>query len=183
MLIAVEQEWPARLEDARRETLANRDRLRLAPSTVLPEVRKFDPLGDRVDEGDIRDVGVERLARPLADQLDERRKLELGCRRLADLVDGRELGCALAGFEEEAGILESDAKARGEGTENPLVGLAECVDRRALEPDDADRPVTAWDGDDERRTRSVREARSPQAARPPRSFPPGPGGPSRSPAR
>ena len=61
---------------------------------------------------------------PLADEVDDRLEVELLGEGLADLVDDRQLGGALVGLRqqalrlvEQAGVLEGDAHARGEGRE------------------------------------------------------------------
>ena len=43
-----------------------------------------------------------------------RLEVELARERLADLVDGRELGDPLAGLVDQPRVLERDAEARGE---------------------------------------------------------------------
>ncbi len=60
-------------------------------------------------EGQVGDVGVERLPHLLADELDQRLEVELRGERLADAVHGRELGDALARLLHEARVLEGDA--------------------------------------------------------------------------
>ena len=75
----------------------------------------------------IRDVRVERLPHPLADELDQGLELELRRERLPDAVDGRELGDALPRLVDQLGVLERDAQAAGDRREQPLVRLAERV--------------------------------------------------------
>ena len=65
--------------------------------------------------------GLEDRPDPLADELDDRREVELLGEGAADLVDDRQLGGALIGLGEEPlrlveqpGVLERDAHARGE---------------------------------------------------------------------
>ena len=101
---------------------------------------------------DVRDVGLERLAHALADELDQRVELELCRERLADAVHGRELGHALARLVDEPRVVERDAQAAGQRRQEPLVVLAEGV--RAvdvLERDDAGGTPADDERDEQRR--------------------------------
>ena len=93
---AVEQQRLARLEDPGRQPLAVRDRLLVPALPALVVVGEVDPARRPVVERDVGDVGLERLAHLLADELDQRVEVELRRERLADAVDRRELGHALA---------------------------------------------------------------------------------------
>ena len=101
---------------------------RLGPAlAALPVVGELDPPGGFVVEGDVGDVGVERLAHVLADELDQPVEVELRRERLADAVHRRELADALARLLHEAGVLERDAEAAGHRRQELLVGLVEGV--------------------------------------------------------
>ena len=81
-------------------------------------------------------------------------QVELPRDRLADVVDGGELGRPLIGFRQEPlrlieqpGVLEGDRQARAESREQPDVGIGEGVLAiEVLERDDAPRLIA----DDER---------------------------------
>ena len=75
---AVEEHRPPALQDLRGQPLAERQRLLGRVLALLDVVRELDHAELLVDEGDVGDVGVERLARLLADELDERPEVELG---------------------------------------------------------------------------------------------------------
>ena len=94
------------------------------PLAGLVVVGEFDLSGGLVVQRHIGDVGVERLAHPLADQLDQRVEVELRGERLPDAVHRRELGHPLARLVDETGVVERDAEAAGERGQQPLVGLA-----------------------------------------------------------
>ena len=63
----------------------------------------------------------------LADELDERVQVQLRGDGLADAIDRVELGDSLAGLVDQAGVLERDAQAGGEGRQQAHVGVAEGV--------------------------------------------------------
>ena len=74
---------------------------------------------------------LKQLAQLVADEVDDRLEVELRGHALLDAVDDRELGGALLGFlqqplrlVEQARVLERDAHARGDGAEQPHLGLA-----------------------------------------------------------
>ena len=56
-------------------------------------------------QSDIGDVGVERLADAIADEPDQGIEVEMGGKRLADAVHGRQLGNPLARLMDELGVL------------------------------------------------------------------------------
>ena len=102
----VEQQRLARLEDPGGQPLAVRDR-RLVPALpALVVVGEVDPPGRPVVQRDVGDVGLERLAHLLADELDQRVEVELRRERLADAVHRCELGHALAR------LLDADERSR-----------------------------------------------------------------------
>ena len=76
------------------------------------------------DEGNVR---LERLGELLADDRQQRGQLELGCQRLPDAVDGRQLGHALLGLVDEAAGPQRNAEAGGQGREQRYVALVEGV--------------------------------------------------------
>ena len=84
-------------------------------------------VGGLVEDGHIDDVGAERLAHLLADELHQGRQVELRGDRLTDAVDDVELGDPLAGLVDEAGVLQRDAEAGGERREQADVAIAERV--------------------------------------------------------
>ena len=101
-------------------------------------------------ERDVGDVGLERLAHLLADELDQRVEVELRRERLADAVHRGELGHALTRLVDQASVVERDAQAAGQGGEEPLVVLAErmrAVD--VLERDHAGRAPADDEWDEE----------------------------------
>ena len=74
------------------------------------------------------------LAQLVADQVDDRLEVELRRDALLDAVDDRQLGVALLGLleqalrlVEQAGALQRDAHRRGDGGQQPQLGLAKCV--------------------------------------------------------
>ena len=88
----------------------------------------------------------------LADEFADLVEVELLGKGRADLVDDCQLSGALVGLGEEPfrlaeqpRVLEGDAHARGEGRQEPLVGLAVGVRLDALEPDDADDLLACFD--------------------------------------
>ena len=107
-------------QDPRGQALAERERRLAVRRADLVEVRELDPV-----------VSARRAARRstmsapnvcphlLADELDQRVEVELAAKRLADLVDRRQLGEPLAGLVDQAGVLEGDAQARREGRQEP----------------------------------------------------------------
>ena len=78
-------------------------------------------------ERHVADVRIERPPHLLADELEQRLQIELARQRLADLVDRRELGEALPGLVDQANVFQGDAEARGQGDQEPDVGLREHV--------------------------------------------------------
>ena len=85
-----------------------------ASDAALAVVGELDPVRLAVVHGDVDEVGLERVAHQVADQLVHRVEVELARQRLADLVDGRQLGHPLARLVDQAGVLERDAQAGGE---------------------------------------------------------------------
>ena len=117
----VEQQRLSRRQDARRQAAAHRHRLLRFADAVLDVIRERDDVVGLVLEGDEGDVGRERLAHLLADQLDQRREVELRGDRLADAVDRVELGDTLAGLVDQPRVLERDAEAGRERRQQPDV--------------------------------------------------------------
>ena len=68
----------------------------------------------RVVQRDVRDVGLEHRADLLADEVEQRREVELARELLRHRVDGRELGRALLRFGEQARILDGDRRLQRE---------------------------------------------------------------------
>ena len=104
----------------------------------------------------VGDVGVERLAHALSDQLDQCAEIELRSECLPDAVDGRKLGHSLAGLVHEVRILERCADAAGECDEQPLVGVAErmlAID--VLQRDDARGTAAGVERHEEHRLRRL----------------------------
>ena len=124
LLLPVEHQRLARMEDLRREPLSV-GHWRLRPAlTVLVVVGELDLSGGHVVQRHIRDVGIERLAHPLSDQLDQRVEIELRSECLPDAVDRRELGHALPGLVHEPSVVERDAQAAGKRRQQALIRLA-----------------------------------------------------------
>src|SRR5581483_3999158 len=88
---------------------------------------------------------VEQVADFIADQIENRLKVELGRQALLDAVNNRQFRRALLlrlkkalGFIEQARIFEGDAHGRREGLQQPYVGFAKSVLMvNVLETDDA----------------------------------------------
>ena len=126
---------------------------RLGPTlAVLVVVGELDLSGGLVVQRHIGDVGLERLAHPLSDQLDQRVEIELRRERLADAVDRCELGHALPGLVHEPRVVERDAQAARERRQQALVRFGEGVRPvGVLERDDAGRATADDERDEERR--------------------------------
>ena len=75
----------------------------------------------------VGDVGLERLADALADELDQGVELELRRERLADAVHGGQLGHALARLVDSRALSSATLRLPGERRQEPLVVLAEGV--------------------------------------------------------
>ena len=123
---------------------------------VLHPVRKRDEAGLGIQDGDDQFRTAQDVAHPVTDRVHDRLEVELLAEGGADLVDDRELAVALLGLGEqalrlveEAGVLERDAHARGEGREQPLVGFAEAVRGHPLQRDRAKDSVAGEDRDAE----------------------------------
>src|SRR6185436_18387402 len=104
----------------------------------LVVVRELDLLARGVEQRDVDEIRLERPPDLLADELEQVVELELGRQRVADLVDRRQLGEALAGLIDEADVLEGDTEARGKRPEQLDIAFRErvlAVD--VLEGDDA----------------------------------------------
>ena len=125
--LAIEQERRLCSQHLRGQALAEGDRLGLAPDTDLEVVREPNQAGGDVVERHVADVRIERPPHLLADELEQRLQIELARQRLADLVDRRELGEALPGLVDQANVFQGDAEARGQGDQEPDVGLREHV--------------------------------------------------------
>ena len=123
----VEQQRLSRRQDARRQTAAHRHRILRLAEAVLDVIREPDDVLGLVLEGHERDVGREGLAHLLADQLEQRREVELRRDRLADPVDRVELRDTLARLVDQPRVLERDAEAGREGRQQPHVAVGERV--------------------------------------------------------
>ena len=99
---------------------------------VLVVVGELDLSGGHVVQRHIRDVGLEGLSDPLADQLDQCVEIELRRECLADAIDRRELRHALPRLVHEPGVVQRDAHAAGDRREEALVGIGEGVVRSAF---------------------------------------------------
>ena len=96
---------------------------------------------------------VEDLGDLVADEVVHRLGVEPLGEALLDAVDDRQLGGALVALGEEplrlveqARVLEGHAHARGEGREEPLVGLGEGLGPDVGHRQDAEDPVPGLDG-------------------------------------
>ena len=151
VLLPVEQERLARLEDLRREPLSVPDRMLGRSLAALVVVDEVDLPGGLVEQRDVGDVGLEGLADALADELDQGVELELCRERLADAVHGGQLGHALARLVDEPRVVERDAEAAGQRRQEPLVVLVEGVRAvEVLEGDDARGPPADDERDEQR---------------------------------
>ena len=100
----------------------------------------------------IGDVGVERLAHALSDQLDQRAEIELRGECLPDAVDGRELGHSLPGLVHEPSVVERYARLPASVVSRRWSASAKaCVRSRVLQRDDAGRATADDERDEERR--------------------------------
>ena len=93
--IRPEPERPALADDRRGQALPEVERLRVEPLAVRDLVWERDDVGRRVVAGDEQRVGLVGLADPLADQLHDRREVQVLDEALPDLVDQGELHVAL----------------------------------------------------------------------------------------
>ena len=152
LLLPVEQERLARIEDPRREAFAELQGGGCRPVARLVVVGELDPPRALVVQRHIGDVGVERLAHLFADQLDQRAEIELRSECLPDAVDGRQLGHALPGLVHEPSVVERHRQAAGERRQQALIRLGEGVcPVRVLKRDHAGRATAHDERDEERR--------------------------------
>ena len=160
-VVGDEQRRP-RLDDVLPEAHDGPIRHREAHAALEREREAHDPRVAVVD-GDIDDLGVEDVARPLPHQLVHRLHIELGGEALLHAVHDRQLCGAAIGLGqqalrlvEQAGVLEGHAQAGGEGAEQPDVLLAERVFAvEVLERDDAACLVADDERDPDRRLRCL----------------------------
>ena len=165
VLCPVEQQGRAGLEDARGQPLAEGDRRRSDPLAELAVEGKLDRVCRRVVQGDVHDVGVERLAHLLAHELDQRREVELPRQRVTDAVDDRQLGGALPRFVQQPGPLQSRGDVLADERQQLLVLLRVAdVLGVALHDEDAERPPSEVSG-----TPSQSTPASPTSSTSPRS--------------
>ena len=95
LLGSVEDERLPGVEDSPTQPLAVLER-RLVPSLAgFAVIGKVDPPSCFVEQRHVDDVGVERLAHPLADELDQGLDIQLRRKGLRNAVHSRELGDAL----------------------------------------------------------------------------------------
>ncbi len=94
---------------------------------VLDEIRELDQPRLFVEQPHVGDVGVERLARLLAHEDEQRLDLELRVQRLAHAVDRAQLGHALACLVDQAAGTQRNAQAGRDRGEQRDIGLVEGV--------------------------------------------------------
>ncbi len=99
-------------------------------------VREFDRSGARVEKRHVGDIRLEHAANLLADEVEQRRDVELAGELLRHLVDGRKLGGALLRLGEEPRVLDGDGGLQREPDEEVELGL---VERLAGGPPDGHR--------------------------------------------
>ena len=121
------------------EPFAAGERLSAGRLAALAVVGELDACGARIQQRDVDDVGLEGLAHPLADQLDERVEVELRGERLHDAVDGLELDRPLPRLLQRAHPLERRADVLADVGELVAVVLG-VADRQGigLHREDAD---------------------------------------------
>ena len=122
------------------------------PNAAFDDIREADKVSRDVVDGDVHGLRIEDLVDLLADQVVHRLHVELGGKALLDAVDDCQLSCPLISLGQEpfrlveqSRVLESDAHARRQGREQPLVGLAVGVALQPLESDNTDDPVGTED--------------------------------------
>jgi hypothetical protein len=141
VLCPVEQQGRAGLEDARGQPLAEGDRRRSDPPAELAVEGKLDRVRRRVVQGDVHDVGVERLEHLLAHELDQRREIELPRQRVTNAVDDRQLGGALPRFVQQPGPPQGRGDVLADERQQLLVLLRVAdILGVALHDEDAERP-------------------------------------------
>src|SRR3990172_6592351 len=122
-------------------------------NAALDGVGEAHQAGILVVDADIDDLGVEDVLDLVANEVVHGLHVELRRQALLDAVDDGQLGSALVGLGqqalrlvEEAGVLERDAHARGQGAQHAGVGFAEGGLLEALERPDAEDAVAGQDG-------------------------------------
>src|SRR5690606_28348142 len=121
--VLIDEERLARLNDLGGQPFAEGDGLEV----VTVGVGEVDQVILPIEQRHVHDVGLERLAHLLADQLDEGVELELRDEGAAHSVDGFELDGLLPRFVEQSCILESHAHAVRKRGEQTNVGIAESM--------------------------------------------------------
>jgi hypothetical protein len=141
--VFVEHERLARLEYLHREAAAQEHRLGPEALTAFDQVWEAHDAARLVQNRDRCALRVEDLLDLVADHVVDRLHLELSRERLLHAVDQRELGVPLPRLVHELCVVERDSEASGDGREQPLIRLVECVlTVEAVDRDDAGRPPT-----------------------------------------
>jgi len=129
-----EPQRPAAADDLGREASSDRDRIAVDAPARVELIGERDQVRDPVVQGDVHVLRLEHRRQPLADELDDRLEIELLRKRVADLVDDRQLSRAcirlgekLVRLVEQPRVLEGHAHARGNRRDEALIGLAEGV--------------------------------------------------------
>src|SRR3990172_3238922 len=127
---------------------AQRPGLGVDPRTLVDEIREGDDAATRVVQGDVTSLDLEDGPHAFSDEVDDGLEVELPGEGVADLVDERQLGVALAGLLDGSG----PAQCRGdvladEGQE--LAVLARVGVLIVLDDDDAQRPIVRPERDAE----------------------------------
>ena len=128
--LAIDDERLARPDDPAGQALAELERLDLL--AVL--VREVDDAGVRVVQRDVGDVGLEHGADLLADEVEQRRQLELAGELLRHRVDRRELGGAPLRLGEQARVLDRDRRLQRQSDQEIELAVAERHARRSATP-------------------------------------------------
>ena len=131
--------------------------------TALDRVREVEPALVAVEDADVEDLGVEQVPQPVADEVAHRLDVDLRREALLEGGDDRQLGGPLVGLAQEslglveqAGVLEGNGQARGDGPQqaNVRLGEGELV-VEVLERDDTRRLAADDQRDPERRERRL----------------------------
>ena len=140
---------------------------------MLVDIHEMDEICAFVIPADRKVGRREHFPQLVADDVDDRLKIELGGKSLLDRIDDRELGIALLGFLEQAlrlveqsRVLQRHAHAGGHGAEQPRIGLVECAFALVvLDGDAAERPIAADDRYEHDRLARVRSRNRADAKR------------------
>ena len=117
----------------------------MGPPPIDELIRGTDHVRRPVEQSNAERICSEHRDKAITDQVDDRLKIELLRQGRSDLVDDRQLGCALLRFGqqplrlvEQARVLERNAHARGDRRHELLIALGERVRSQLRDREHAD---------------------------------------------